>query len=99
MGFFYGNRVVVTGLGIVAPNGIGIDAFWQSLIAGRSGIRRITRFDVTGWRSQIAGEVQDFDPHRWIPAEYKPRRRARHTQFALAATAMAFEDAHMQPKD
>ncbi len=99
MGYSYKNRVVVTGLGIVAPNGIGIDAFWESLIAGRSGIRRISRFDVTGWRSQIAGEVQDFDPRRWIPAECKPQRRARHTQFAMAATAMAMEDAKLQRAD
>jgi 3-oxoacyl-(acyl-carrier-protein) synthase len=99
MGFSYKNRVVVTGLGIIAPNGIGIDAFWGSLLAGRSGIRRISRFDVTGWRSQIAGEVQDFDPHRWIAPEHKPRRRARHTQFALAATAMALEDATVRPGD
>jgi len=99
MGFSYRNRVVVTGLGIIAPNGIGIDAFWESLIAGRSGIRRITRFDVTGWRSQIAGEVPDFDPRRWIAPEYKPQRRARHTQFALAATVMALEDANVRLAD
>jgi 3-oxoacyl-[acyl-carrier-protein] synthase II len=99
MGFSYRNRVVVTGLGIIAPNGIGIDAFWESLIAGRSGIRRISRFDVTGWRSQIAGEVPDFDPNQWIPPEYKPKRRARHTQFAMAATKMALEDAGIQIAD
>jgi len=97
MEFSYKNVVAVTGLGIIAPNGIGIDAFWQSLAAGQSGIRRITRFDVTGWRSQIAGEVRDFDPLQWISAENKPHRRARHTQFALAATVMALRDAGIEP--
>jgi len=99
MGASYRNRVVVTGLGIIAPNGIGIDAFWKSLVAGQSGVRRISRFDVSGWRSQIAGEVPDFDPRRWIAIEHKPQRRARHTQFALAATAMALEDANMRRTD
>src|SRR5207302_537141 len=57
------------------------------------GIGRITRFDASGLKSQIAGEVKDFDPHKYIDSESKVRRRARHTQFALAATAMALEDA------
>jgi 3-oxoacyl-[acyl-carrier-protein] synthase II len=85
--------VVVTGLGVIAPNGIGIDAFWSTLVAGRSGIKRITRFDASGLKSQIAGEVQDFDPVDYVGAGFKVKRRARHTQFALAATAMALQDA------
>src|SRR5207249_2265945 len=87
------NRAVITGLGVVAPNGIGVENFWRTLVAGQSGIGRITRFDPSGMKSQIAGEVKDFDPHKYVGSELKPKRRARHTQFALAATAMAMEDA------
>jgi 3-oxoacyl-[acyl-carrier-protein] synthase II len=83
----------------VAPNGIGLTDFWKSLLAGESGIRRITRFDVSGWRCQIAGEVRDFDPDQWVPPAFKARRRARHTQFALAATEMAFRDAGVNLKE
>jgi 3-oxoacyl-(acyl-carrier-protein) synthase len=54
-------RVVVTGLGIVSPIGNTVDTYWESLLAGRSGIGRITRFDPTDYRTQIAGEVKDFD--------------------------------------
>jgi 3-oxoacyl-(acyl-carrier-protein) synthase len=93
MAYSYKNRAVVTGLGIIAPNGIGIEPFWQTLVAGQSAIRKITRFDASGCKSQIAGEVADFDPVKWIPAECKPKRRARHTQFALAAVSLSLRDA------
>ena len=56
--------VVITGIGIVAPNGIGKEAFWQSCISGISGVRRITRFDASSLPVRIAGEVVDFDPMR-----------------------------------
>ena len=55
-------RVVVTGMGVIAPNGIGIKDFWGSLSRGRSGIKKITRFNGSSYPVQIAGEVQDFDP-------------------------------------
>ena len=55
-------RVVITGMGVVAPNGIGIDNFWDSLVHGRSGVRRITRFDASTYPCQIAAEVTGFDP-------------------------------------
>lgn len=87
------NRVVVTGMGVLAPNGIGLDAYWRSLLAGRSGIGPITLFDATDFRSRIAGEVKDFDPFDYIEAELKPKRMARHTQFAYAAAMMALTDA------
>src|SRR5215475_10232966 len=54
-------RVVLTGLGVVAANGIGKEHFWNACVAGRSGIRRITRFDASPLPSQIAGEIPDFD--------------------------------------
>ena len=87
------NRVVVTGMGILAPNGTGLEAFWDSLLKGKSGIGPITLFDATGYKSRIAGEVKGFDPLDYIEPELKPRRMARHTQLAYAATMMALEDA------
>src|ERR1022692_1043523 len=87
------NRVVITGIGILAPNGIGLDPFWESLLAGRSGIGPITLFDATGFNSRIAGEVKGFDPTEHIEPELKPKRMARHTQLAYAAAMMALKDA------
>lgn len=87
------NRVVITGMGIVAPNGIGLEAFWDSLLNGRSGIGPITFFNPSKLRTQIAGEVKSFDPEKWIDRDLKPRRMARHTQFAYSATMMALKDA------
>jgi len=90
------NRVVITGMGILAPNGIGLEKFWDSLLNGRSGIGPITLFDATDLKSRIAGEVKGFDPHDYIEPELKPKRMARHTQFAYAATMMALEDAGLE---
>jgi 3-oxoacyl-[acyl-carrier-protein] synthase II len=88
-------RVVITGLGVVAPNGIGAEAFWNSLQAGRSGIRRITRFDASAFPCQIAGEVVDFHPTAYInPHEVK--RLSRVSQFAVAAAKMALDDAGLE---
>lgn len=87
------NRVVITGMGILAPNGIGLENFWESLLAGRSGIGPITLFDASGLKSRIAGEVKNFDPLEYIEPELKPKRMARHTQLAYAASMMALEDA------
>jgi len=87
------NRVVITGMGILAPNGIGIEPFWESILSGRSGIGPITLFDATNFKSRIAGEVKNFDPHDYIEPELKPKRMARHTQLAYAATTMALQDA------
>lgn len=91
------NRVVVTGMGILAPNGIGLEAFWESLIAGRSGVGAITHFDPTAFKSRIAGEVKGFDPLDYIDPKFKPKRMARHTQFAFAAMKMALADANFEP--
>jgi 3-oxoacyl-[acyl-carrier-protein] synthase II len=91
------NRVVITGIGVLAPNGIGLEAFWESLLAGRSGIGPITLFDATGFKSQIAGEVKNFNPEDYVEAELKPKRMARHTQLAYAAAMMALRDAGLDP--
>jgi 3-oxoacyl-[acyl-carrier-protein] synthase II len=91
-------RVVITGLGAVAPNGIGKDAFWDGLLNGRSGIRRITRFDASEFPCQIAGEVINFEPTDYInPHEVK--RLSRVSQFALAAAKMAIDDSGMRIRD
>jgi len=89
------NRVVVTGLGAVSPIGIGKENFWEALKAGKNGISKITHFDPTGYTSQIAGEVQDFDPVQFIDKK-EIKRMDRYTQFALAATRLAFDDAQIK---
>lgn len=90
-------RVVVTGIGCVTPVGIGREQFWASTRAGRSGIGRITRFDPTDLPVQIAGEVRDFDPDRYISA--KDRQHVSHAvAFAIAAAELAFQDAGIDPR-
>ncbi|MBR1806654.1 MAG: beta-ketoacyl-ACP synthase II [Selenomonadaceae bacterium] len=88
------NRVVITGLGAVTPLGLGWQNFWQALIDGRNGIDKITRFDPTEYTAQIAGEVQDFDPVRFVDKK-EVKRMDRYTQFALAATRLALEDSKL----
>jgi len=91
-------RVAVTGLGVCAPNGVGVPAFWAALAAGRSGIGPITLFDASGLRSRIAGEVRDFDPAaRLAPKTVK--RSARFTQLALTAALEAVEGARLPDGD
>lgn len=90
-------RVVITGLGVIAPNGIGKDAFWSALKSGRSGIRRITRFDPCPFPTQFAGEV-DFDPSLYI--SHKQMKRMDRTSFlAVSAAKMAVEDAKLDIKN
>ncbi len=84
-------RVVVTGIGVVAPNGIGIDNFWESLVHGRSGVRKITHFDASTYPSQIAGFVTDFDPNNYMPPK-AAKRLSRFAQLSFAASQMAVED-------
>lgn len=86
------NRVVVTGMGVVSPVGIGVDKFWESLIAGRSGIRKVTRFDVSDFSCKIAGEVDGFDPLLYMDKK-DARRMDRFVQYAVAASKMAIDDA------
>jgi 3-oxoacyl-[acyl-carrier-protein] synthase II len=85
-------RVVVTGLGAVTPIGIGVEAFWRGLQAGKNGVARVTRFDPSDFRSQLAAEVKDFDPQQWIDKK-SIERMDRFTVFAVAAAAMAMQDA------
>ncbi|HEC67430.1 MAG TPA: beta-ketoacyl-[acyl-carrier-protein] synthase family protein [Candidatus Desulfofervidus auxilii] len=85
-------QVVITGIGVIAPNGVGKDAFWQAVINGKTGIGRVSRFDTSGYASQVAGEVNDFDPTDYMSPK-TARRIDRFSQFGLACTKMALEDA------
>jgi len=84
-------RVVVTGLGIISPVGIDIAATWSNIVAGRSGISRITRFDASTFPTQIAGEVKDFDVAKWLSPK-EARRFDAFIHFGLAAAIDALKD-------
>ncbi len=88
-------RVVITGLGVVAPNGIGKEAFWDACISGRSGIRRITRFDASQMPVQIAGEVRNFRPEAIGLTEEECKTLDLAAQYAVAATNLAMQDAKL----
>ncbi|MBU1742946.1 MAG: beta-ketoacyl-ACP synthase II [Proteobacteria bacterium] len=83
-------RVVVTGLGLVAPVGVGVKDGWEAVVAGRSGIGPITKFDATGFKSAIAGEVKNFHPEDWVSPK-KVSRLDVFIHFALAAAKMAVD--------
>jgi 3-oxoacyl-[acyl-carrier-protein] synthase II len=85
-------RVVITGLGIVAPNGIGKDTFWRSLVRGRSAVDRVFAFDASAFRCQVAAEVRDFSPTDFISAK-TAKTMGRFAQFAVAASRLALDDA------
>jgi len=87
-------RVVVTGMGIVAPVGIGVDAAWADIVAGKSGITRITRFDASTFPSQIAGEVKGFDVSKWLSAK-EARRYDTFIHYGLVASMEAIADAKL----
>ncbi len=84
-------RVVITGLGLVTPVGIGVEQTWKSLSAGQSGIAEITRFDTTDYQTKIAAEVKDFNPEDFMPKK-DAKRVEPFIAFALAATRMAIDD-------
>ena len=88
-------RVVVTGLGVVSPVGIGVDAFWGALLRGTSGVGPITRFDARRHETRIAAEVKGFDPERYLDRR-EIRRTDRFIHFAVAAARMALEDAGLK---
>ena len=88
-------RVVVTGLGVIAPNGIGKNAFWQANVLGQSGISQITRFDAQALATRIAGEVADFNPSALGLTPSERASMDRGTQFAIAAANLALEDANL----
>jgi len=85
-------RVVITGLGILSPVGNTVDAAWQNIVAGRSGIGRITRFDASGFPAQIAGEVRDFDLGQYLSVK-EARRMDTFIHYGMAAGIQAIRDA------
>lgn len=88
-------RVVVTGIGLLTPLGVGTEANWQALCQGKSGVGLVTHFDASQFRTQIAGEVKGFDPLDFIDRKLA-RRGDRFIHFALAATRMALEDSELK---
>ena len=88
-------RVVVTGLGIIAPVGIGVEDCWRSILDGRSGIARITRFDASAFPSQIAGEVKGFDVTKYLSGK-EARRYDAFIHYGLVAAMEAVKDASIE---
>jgi len=87
-------RVVITGMGAVTPLGLNVATTWEGLINGRSGAGPITRFDPTGFETQIACEVKNFDPSNYLDRK-EARRMDRFTHLAVAATREALDDANL----
>jgi len=83
-------RVVVTGLGLVTPLAIGVEETWRRILAGESGIRPIQKFDASGYKTRIAGEVLDLNPEDWLPKK-QVKRLDVFIHFGVAATRMAWE--------
>jgi len=88
--------VYVTGLGVVAPNGLGLEQYWQATLDGRSGISRLTRFDVSSYPAQLAGQILDFDAAAHLPSRLLPQTDVS-TRLALAAADQALTDAKVDP--
>ncbi|MCR4442352.1 MAG: beta-ketoacyl-ACP synthase II [Peptococcaceae bacterium] len=91
-------RVVITGMSAISPVGTGLELFWERITAGQSGIVKISRFETTGYSTQIAGEVNDFDPSIYIDKK-EARRMDRFAQFAVAGARMALADAGIKPEE
>lgn len=91
-------RIVITGVGVIAPNGIGKEQFWDALKKGKSGIRRITTFDPEPFPTKVAGEVTDFKPGDFLDFK-KARRMDRFVQFTVSAAKMAVEDSKLEIKN
>jgi len=91
-------RVVVTGVGLVSPVGIGTEETWNAICAGQSGIARITLFDPADYACQIAGEVKGFDPARWFEKK-DLKKTARFIHFGVAAAQMAVDQSGLQITD
>ena len=87
-------RVVVTGMGAITPIGNSVAEFWESCLAGKSGIDILTSFDHSAYPIHIAGEVKDFDPEAYMERR-DARRMARFSQFAIAATDQALKQAEL----
>ncbi len=93
-------RVVVTGLGVISPLGIGANAFWQNLLAGKSGVRKIQQFDSTGFSCHVAGEIESYKIGDYVPKSYRKATKvmARDIELAVVAADDAFKDAGIKTK-
>jgi 3-oxoacyl-[acyl-carrier-protein] synthase II len=91
-------RIWITGLGLVTPIGTGVDAFRAGLRQGKSPIKRIDRFDPSAFRSQVAAQIDDFDPLAWLPPK-TARQLDRFSQFGMVAGRLALDDARFRPGD
>src|ERR1019366_1428329 len=91
-------RVVVTGIGMVTPVGIGTQETWRPLLNGESGVDKITQFDPTNFRVRIGGEVKNWDPLKYIEKK-KLKEMDRFTAFALASAKLAHEDSKLELSD
>src|ERR1700756_1060699 len=85
-------RVVITGFGVVSPNGIGKEPFCRSILAGKSGVKRISRFDPSALPVHIAGEIPEFDELAWVDAKER-KHVSRVVPLAIAASSEALQDA------
>jgi 3-oxoacyl-(acyl-carrier-protein) synthase len=92
----WGRRAVITGVGVVAPNGVGTESWWKATTAGESGIAEIKRFDPAKYATRLAGEVDDFSADDWIERRLQVQTD-RWTHMAMAATRMALDDAEFDP--
>jgi 3-oxoacyl-[acyl-carrier-protein] synthase II len=94
-------RVVITGMGVVSPVGSDLRTFWDNLTNGRSGIDRVTLFDVSGYDTQIGGEVKNFEPASWFKVPKDAKRADRFAQLGMAAAKLAMADAGLEgaPED
>jgi 3-oxoacyl-[acyl-carrier-protein] synthase II len=90
-------RVVVTGLGMISPLGVGNEATWKGLLEGRSGVGPITKFDAAAYAARIAGEVKGFDPENWIEKK-EVKKSDTFIHYAVAASQMAVDDAKLDTK-
>jgi len=90
-----GRRVVITGIGLITPLGIGVSETWEGLCSGKSGIGEITSFDTTNFKTKIAGEVKDFKPEDFLPIK-EAKRTEPFIAYAIAAARMAVEDSGLK---
>src|SRR5690606_31881869 len=91
-------RVVVTGLGVISPVGNDVPTAWANLVAGKSGIARISRFDASAFTTQIAGEVKDFDVAAYVPPK-EARRFDTFVHYGIAASLQALRDSGLEVTD
>src|ERR1700684_44362 len=90
------HRAVITGIGAVSPNGIGREQFWEATKLGKSGVRRIARFDPSGLQVQIAGEIAGFDETAYVEPKDRPHV-SRCVPLGVAAAREAVADAGVEP--